>query len=98
VVFSNRTLIILSILFFYTGNNIAHAQLWRYLNDSPEKKKAADKELKKEASSVITKKTVAYGDTYTYDVMTYAIKTFDDSQQKLVYGKSLLVIVCFILS
>jgi hypothetical protein len=70
-------------LFFYAGNNIAHAQLWRYLNDSPEKEKAADKELKKEAFLVITKKTLAYGDTFTYDVMTYAIKSFDGVAAKI---------------
>ncbi|WP_183565973.1 hypothetical protein [Mucilaginibacter sp. SP1R1] len=81
--FLNRTLIVLSILFFYTRNNIAHAQLWRYLNDSPEKQKAADNELKKEAFSVITKKTVAYGGTFTYDVMAYAIKTFDGFTAKV---------------
>lgn len=79
----NRTLIILSILFFYTGSNVAHAQLWRYLNGSPEKRKAVDKELKKEASSVTTKKTLVDGDTVTYDVMTYAIRTFDGFTAKV---------------
>jgi len=83
VAFVKRTLIVLSILFFYTGNNIAHAQLWRYLNDSPEKQKAADRELKKEAFSVITKKTIAYGDTFSYDIMTHAIKTFDGTIAKI---------------
>jgi hypothetical protein len=83
VAFVKRTLIILSFLFFYAGNNIAHAQLWRYLNDSPEKRKAFDKELKKEAFSVITKKNVVDGDTFTYDVMTHAIKAFDGTTAKI---------------
>ena len=83
MVFLNRTLIILSILFFYGGNNIALAQLWRYLNNSPEKEKAADRELKKEAFSVITKKTIAYGDTFSYDIMTYSIKSFDNVVVKI---------------
>jgi len=79
----NRTPVILSILFFCAGNNIAHAQLWRYLNDSPEKQKAADKALKKEASEVITKKMVAYGETLSYDIMTHTIKSFDGVAAKI---------------
>lgn len=79
----NRTFIILLVLFFYSGSNIAHAQLWRYLNDSPENREAVDKELKKEAFSVITKKTVAYGDTFSYDIMTHVVKSFDGKITKI---------------
>ncbi len=79
----NRILIILSTLVFYAGNNVANAQLWRYLNDSPETEKAAENELKKEAFSVITKRTVAYGDTFSYDIRTYAVKSFDGLTAKI---------------
>lgn len=79
----NRTVIILSILLSYGGNNVAHAQLWRYLNDSPDKENAADKELKKEAFSIVAKRTAAYGDTFSYDIMTHVIKSFDGQSTKI---------------
>jgi hypothetical protein len=83
VTFLNRAAAILLVFFVLAGNNVAHAQLWRYLNDSPEKEKAADMELKKEAFSVITKNTVVEGDTLTYDLITYAIKSFDGVTAKI---------------
>ena len=79
----NRTMIILLVLFFYGGGNLAYAQLWRYLNDCPEKEKATDKKLKKEAFSVVTKRTIAYGDTFCYDIMTHVIKSFDGQSVKI---------------
>jgi hypothetical protein len=83
VTFTNRIVAILLVLIFYAGNHTAYAQLWRYLNDSPEAEKAADMALKKEAFSVITKRTIAYGDTFPYDVMTYAIRSFDGRPAKI---------------
>lgn len=70
-------------LLSYCGKNVAHAQLCRYLDDSPEKEKAADRELQKEAYSVVTKRTVAYGDTFSYDIMTHVIKSFDGQSVKI---------------
>ncbi|WP_419701725.1 hypothetical protein [Mucilaginibacter sp. NFX135] len=81
--FTNRIAAVLLVLIFYAGNNTAYAQLWRYLNDSPGAEKAADMALKKEAFSVITKRIIAYGDTFSYDVMTYAIRSFDGRPAKI---------------
>lgn len=81
--FLKRVAVILLVFFAVAGNSVAHAQLWRYLNNSPEKEKADDRELKKEAFSVITKTTIVDGDTLTYDVMTYAIKSFDGITAKI---------------
>ena len=81
--FANRIAAILLVLIFYAGSNTAYAQLWRYLNDSPEAEKAADMALKKEAFSVITKRTIADGDTFSYDVMTHAIQSFDGRPAKI---------------
>ena len=81
--FTNRITIVLLVLTFYVGNNTAYAQLWRYLNNSPEAEKAADMALKKEAFSVITKRTVVDKDTFPYDVMTYAIRSFDGRTAKI---------------
>jgi len=83
VTFANRIAAVLLVLIFYADSNTAYAQLWRYLNDSPEAEKAADMALKKEAFSVITKRTIAYGDTFPYDVMTYAIRSFDGRPCKI---------------
>lgn len=80
--FLKKTLIVLCLLVF-AEVKVASAQLWRYLNDSPEKEKAADRALKKEAFSVVTRKTIAYGDTLSYDIMTFALKSFDGATVKI---------------
>ncbi|MDN3583093.1 hypothetical protein [Mucilaginibacter flavus] len=79
----NRISIILCLLIFYVGNNKAHAQLWKYIGDTPEKEKAFEKELSKEASSVITRKSIAYGDTFSYDTRIYTINSFDGHPAKI---------------
>jgi hypothetical protein len=77
-----RSIFILLILFFYNTNTV-YAQLWRYLNDSPASEKAADRALKKEASSVTTKETVTEDGPFPYDIITYSIKAFDGSSAKI---------------
>jgi len=50
---AKRITVVLIVLIFYMGINNAYAQLWRYLNDSPESEKAYEKSLDKEACSVV---------------------------------------------
>jgi len=82
VTFVNKLLLAFATFILVAGNT-ANAQLWRYIGDSQEKEKAADRALKKEAFSVITKRTIAYGDTFSYEVMTYVIKSFDAKLAKI---------------
>ena len=77
-----RTSMVLFSLILIVSNN-AYAQLRRYLNDSPAKQEAFEKKLKKEASSIITKRTVAYGDTFSYDLMTFTLRSFDGQASKI---------------
>lgn len=80
---ARQIVIIFIAVLFSAGINNVQAQLRRYLNDSPAKERAVEKELEKEAYSVITKKTVAYGDTLSYSEMTYAIQSFDGANDKI---------------
>lgn len=75
---AKRTLFIVLTLALAVGNNLAHAQPWRYLNDSPAKQKTFERSLKKEASSIVTRQTIADGEKFPYDIMTYTILSFDD--------------------
>ena len=75
--FANRIVFALFLSILYFGSNTANAQLWRYLNDSPEAQRAAEMALNKEAISVITKPIVVYGDTLSYDIRTYSLQSFD---------------------
>lgn len=71
------------LVIFCLFNNKANAQLWRYLNDSPEKEKAAELAIEREASSVKTVSMVAYSDTLRYNIITYSIKTLDGVDDKI---------------
>jgi len=73
-------LLLLTFCLFY---NNANAQLWRYLNDSPEKEKAAELAIEREASSVKTVSMIAYSDTLHYKVITYDIQTLDGLVDKI---------------
>ena len=79
--FTKRLLLFL-LLGACTATN-TKAQLWRYLNNDPENEKTAEMAIKGEASSIITRRVIAYGDTLSYEVMTYAIQTFDSVSEKV---------------
>lgn len=75
--------ITLLLVFFCLFNSNANAQLWRYLNDSPEKEKAAELAIEREASSVKAASMVAYSDTLRYKIITYDIQTLDGLNDKI---------------
>jgi hypothetical protein len=75
--------ITLLLVTFCLFNNNANAQLWRYLNDSPEKEKAAELAIEREASSVKIASIVAYSDTLKYKILTYNIQTLDGLDDKI---------------
>jgi len=83
VTFVSRITTIFLFFILYVGNNTANAQLWRYLNVTPESEAKAEKDIEREASSVVHKKTIFEGDSVSYDIMTYTIRSFDDRIAKI---------------
>lgn len=53
------------------------AQLWSYINATPENEKAAELRLEREASSVKEVPIVVYGDSLSYTLITYDLQSFD---------------------
>ncbi len=74
---SKRIAVALLFLSLFLSHIHANAQLWRYLDDSPEKQKAADLAVEREASSIKTVSMVAYSDTLQYKIINYNIQTLD---------------------
>lgn len=79
---SKRIAVISMLLSFCTINNNAHAQLWRYLNDSPAKEKAADLAVERDASSV--KEAIGGVDSFSYKIITYDLRSLEGKIYRVV--------------
>lgn len=53
------------------------AQLWSYINVTPENEKAAELRIEREASSIKKVPIIVYGDSLSYTLITYEIESFD---------------------
>lgn len=56
----------------------ARAQLWRYLNNSPESEKAYENTIEKEACSIVIKNIVVDSTEFSYKIISYPVQSFDN--------------------
>ncbi|MBS1532054.1 MAG: hypothetical protein JSU01_17265 [Bacteroidetes bacterium] len=72
--FPKPAAVVVMLLSFSTS---VKAQLWSYINVTPESEKAAELRIEREASSVKEVPIIVYGDTLSYTLTTYDLQSFD---------------------